>query len=329
MIGLTPALAFSLLFHDARGQQIIQNVTRMPSGVVLTGKGDSTTFAGLPEASKKVKSLFKFEPTTDDMLCCKTGENSFVFVRKNYPPYKRLRFRKHVIELLKRVGYNKPFQYQELASPEFEEYAKPIWRDTPELVPNPSTKVAFQVRLQSSTTVGGEPMDFVFGPGIKSPVETIQALLASQADVLTNRNDILERVKSMPPTDTQGQYTVTIDSPVSSQLSSVRSALEQFRVYYEEENSALSGKAETVLTDPIWNDTKARRKIRDMRELKEKLPKAFNFILGIRIEELSYLNLAPSQEETLALSEAPLNHQYQVTLTVFGGGKGHKLNLPI
>lgn len=301
----------------------------MPTGVVLTGSGDDRSFAAFPEATKKINSLFHFETFKDDLLCSKTGNNAFIFVKKNYPPYKRLRFRKHVFNLLQRVGYGKPFKYQELATPEFEPYVQTIWRNTPQIVPNANTNVAFIVMLQTSTTVKGEVMPFNFGPPLKLSDPVKDALAAAPADILKERDQINKRILAIQPLDNQGQYTIMKDPPVEAGLKLVRQAIENFSGYYEQENSELNNKVDALLTDPMWNDTKARRKIKDMRELKAKIPAAFNLILNIRKEEMSYYGQVPTDEETLALGEASLTHQYVLQLLVSADGKQVAVNLPL
>jgi hypothetical protein len=327
MITLTPALILTLLSPQAGVQGV--PFKAVPSGVILSGVNDNGPLVALMAAAEKVKSLRHFEKFDNDLLCSKQGEMAFVFVRKTYPAYQKLRFRKHVLDLLVRVGVNKPFDYQELATPEFEPFIRAMWRNTPQIVPRPNTKLTFLVTLQTGTIIGSNSLRFNFAPSVRLSEDAVATLRNSPADVLKSKNDIAERLKTLTSLDVQSQYKLLIDSPVNHEVNLVKEALENFRMYYDQENSVLDSKVETILSDPIWADTKARRKIRDMRELKEKLPSAFKLMLNIRKEELSYVDQVPSNEETLALQEAPLTHQYMIEIIGIADGKKFDINLPI
>lgn len=327
MTGLTLALVLTLLQTNAEVPD--QALQAMPSGVILTGTGDNGSYAPFLAPTQKIKSLRHFEKFDDDLLVSKLSEGAFVFIKKNYPPYKQLRFRKHVLDLFSSVGYNNAFSYQELVTPEFEIYLNTIWRNTPQIVPDPNTKLAFVVTLQSSAIINGEAIHFNFAPRVKISDLTRDALFAMPAKLLTDKSEISERLKSLIAIDKKCQYSFMKDPPVSSSIALVRDALESFKIYYENENSKLNSKVDNLLTAQIWDDTKARRKTKDMRELKDKIPAAFNMILGIRKEELSYGGLVPSTEDTLTLSEAPLSHQYMLEIQVVANGKQFDINLPI
>lgn len=71
-----------------------------PTAVILSGVGDNGVFKHLIDASDKVTVLRTFQKFENDLLCSKQGDNSYIFVKKSFPAYARLRFRRHALDLL-------------------------------------------------------------------------------------------------------------------------------------------------------------------------------------------------------------------------------------
>lgn len=301
----------------------------VPSGVILSGIGQNGAFLPLIKTANKVKSLRHFEKFEDDILCSKVGENSFIFVKKSYPSYQQLRFRKHVLGFLTKNGLNKPFEYQSLATPEFEKFLNSARRNNLQIVPRATTKLVFNLKLRSTALVNGAPLSFDFSHGQKLSSQVTDELLSSPADVLTSRQDIEDRARGLADLDKVAQYQIMGEVPVSSEVNMVRSALEQFGVYYEQENAIVDSQVERILGDASWNDIKTRRSVKNMEELKSKLPDAYRIIFSIRKDDLAMVDKVATNEETAALERAPLSHQFTVTIVGMANGKQFKLKLPI
>jgi len=320
---IVPALAIALIAQNGGTQLKI-----VPSGVILSGVGDKGSYNSIFKAAEKVHGLRHFEKFDDDLLCSKQADSSFIFIKKTFPRYVALRFRKHVQELLLKTGLGKPFQYQQLATPEFEKFAASIFKNDPSIIPTPTTNLAFFTMLQSSAVVQGNPVNFQFGPSYSVDAGTKEALLESQATLLTTHSEIVARMKSMPE-DLGAQYKLLLASSVGQEMNLTRDALEAFRIYYDQEMSTLDVGIEGLLTDPIWNETKLRRKVRDMRELKQKVPVDFDTILGLHKDFLELRGRVPSSEEMAALEEAPLTSQYILSISGYAGGKGFWIHLQL
>ena len=301
----------------------------MPSAVILSGVADNGNYPALLKVAAKVKTLRHFEKFEDDLLCAKQGDNAFVFVKKTFPSYKALRFRNHVMNLLLRTGYGRPFEYQELANSEFEPYVRSIWRNNPKILPSPTTQIAFLVTLQSSTSIGGSPMTFNFAPSINLSDQAKRALAGAPATLLTSRADWEDRIKTLGAIDTHAQYRSWIATPVQQEISLTRDALEQFRIYYDQETTDLDTRVEKMLSDPIWNDTKLRRKAKDMRTLEETAPREFASVLATRRDYLLATGETQSADQMLSLREAPLNHQFMLELLGVVDGRTFDISLPL
>ena len=300
----------------------------MPAGVILSGVGDTGSYSPLFLAAEKVHSLRHFEKFSDDLLCSKLAESSFVFIKKTFPRYTGLRFRKHIQELLLKTGLGKPFQYQELATPEFEKFAASLLKNNPNIVPGPTTRLAFLTMLQSSVVVQGNPLNFRFGPSLSLATGTREALLESQATLLTNQSEIVARMKSMP-SDPGAQYKLWTQTSAQQEMNLTRDALEAFRIYYDNEVASLDVGIDNILSDPIWKATKLRRKVKNMRELKQMVPLDFDTIVGLHKEFSDNAGRVPSSEEMAALEEANINSQYSLKIAGYAGGKSFVITLEL
>ncbi len=312
---LVPAVVLALLSTRAGTQLNI-----VPSGVILSGVGDKGSYTSLFKAAEKVHGLRHFEKFDDDLLCAKQADSSFVFIKKTFPRYVGLRFRKHLQALLLKTGLGKPFQYQQMATPEFEQFAASIFKNNPSIIPTPTTNLAFLTELRSSAVVQGNPVNFEFGPSFSLIPGTKEVLLESQATLLATHSEIVARMKSMPD-DLGAQYKLLLPGSVAQEMNLTRDALEAFRNYYDQEVSSLDVGIDDLLTDPIWKSTKLRRKVKDMRELKQKVPFDFDTIIGLHKEFSGNAGRVPSSDEMAALEEATLTNQYSLTIVGYAGGK--------
>jgi hypothetical protein len=327
MILMIPALLFTYGKMSA-GSQTGQVLT-VPTGVILSGAGANGLFRPLILNARKVKSLRHFEKFEDDLLCSKVGEDSYVFVKKTFPAYQRLRFRKFVLNLLIKNGIGKPFEYEQLATPEFGQIVNSLWRQNPEVVPLPKSKLCFDLLLQSSVIVNGAAIQVNFAPGTKMKDQIVQELKASQANLLTNQEDIDNRAKGLKENSKISQYQLMLDAPFPQESNLVRTAMENFQIYFDQETAALDSRVESLLDDPIWLDTKKRRSCKKMQELKDKAPNEYRIMFGIRKDELSQYDKIPSEEEIQQMEQATLSHQFTVSIIGLANGKTFQIQLPI
>ena len=280
------------------------------------------------DATDKVKSLHHFERFADDLLCCKQADLAYILVKKTYPAYEQLRFRKHVLNLLIKVGDSKAIDYKDLVPPEFEPYARRIWTYQPQFLPYPQSKVVLRVMLETSAIVAGKNAKAVFANAQPSIAGVKQGLIDYPVGVITKKSELDEHWRAVQ-VRSESQYKLWLDTPYHQEVSFVKDALETFRAYYDQEVADLDNKVDSILTDPKCAGTKIRRKARDMRELKEKAPDEFQSMLGICKGQAEMEGRIMSTEDILALSEATLSHQYRVSIIFCADGKFQDMQLHI
>jgi hypothetical protein len=293
----------------------------LPPIVVLGGQKYKTNYAVLLKNIDKVKRQPHFEVLEDSLLCGRQNNATIILVEKSYPPYQKLRFRKHIISLFAKYGVNKPFAYNELATPEFEPNANPMWLQSPGAMPNQQTKVTFSALLTTSLNTKGKMYSSTFAPLLKLDQKTKDSLTNAPCTFLSSPQEISEYAKSLVMADRHAMYHLPIDVPASTEVNMVRDALEAFGRYNEDEVAKLNEAAEAMLSDPIWETTKQRRKTKNMRDLRASIPEDADFIVNRYKGHLADSGQTVSSEELSDLDGASLSHQYQFSLVFCVNGK--------
>ncbi len=327
MSAMIPALIFAFANH--RAGIMAQQPTSVPDAVILLGGQDKVDVTGVFKAVNKIIAPHRFEQFENDLLAFRAAQGTCYFVQKTFPPYAKLRFRKHALGLYLKYGLGQPFPYSELAPQEFKPFADAIWRHRPDVVPNEQTKISFQLLLRSTGFASGRPQSIEFGPGVQFTDLTFNTLKQSPADVLTSRDQIIKRRAELSEPDQGMLFRPLVDMPTSVELSMSKDAIERFREYYDSQVGSIDQKVDDAMTDPTWRGTKARRKSRSMRDLKTDSPVDFQTFLTLSQDLAKEAGTPLSPDEVASLQESNLTSQYELNIVLFAGTKRLTMVLPM
>lgn len=150
---------------------------------------------------------------------------------------------------------------------------------------------------------------------------TKKELLSGPVDVLKKKEDIIARADHIYSYDPACQYRTMLPAAFAQEAQLVRNALESFSDYIDQQDSEINSQVESILTDPMWDSTKARRKVKNMRDLQAALPDAFKFMMGTYQGNFTEFGKTPSENDIAALQVAPLRHHYTVDISSAADGK--------
>ena len=279
--------------------------------VIVAGSGDSKYRRADFDAIQSVTTLRRFESLKDNSLCAKLEEKYYVLVRPTFAPLRRMQFRKHVLQLYREIGFDKPIRFGKLVEGQFAHSLDSSLKTAIPLRFSDSTLVALSPGLTVSLDLPEFPSEISYGgnkPQLSSSL--LEALTKSAPSRLSSRQAQTEYLASL--IDQPRSIEVNVFPPRQSavEISSSTDALSKVNEYLSKEESRVDQEFEQALADPNLTRLRSTRLLKSISQAKNDSPDFYELYRGFYEQELQRSLISDTSRFSARFESAKLNSTY-------------------